>query len=179
MLTLTNNGGSRIDFLNTNSGEDWRFANEHTSDSVIITKIGTGNIELRIENNGDVAIAGSLSQGSSRAIKTAIQRLDGLTLLENLTRLDFSEWSYKDRPKSRHIGPMAEDFHDAFGLGTSDKHIAPGDMAGIAMAASKELALRNQELKARVQKLEEDLQRMETLEGELAEMRQILSTLRK
>jgi len=35
----------------------------------------------------------------------------------------------------RHAGPMAEDFHQAFGLGEDDKHIAPGDQAGVALLA--------------------------------------------
>jgi len=44
------------------------------------------------------------------------------------------EWSYKDQ-ESRHIGPMAEDFHSSFGLGDSDRTLAPRDVAGVALLA--------------------------------------------
>ncbi|MFP5354751.1 MAG: tail fiber domain-containing protein, partial [Gemmatimonadota bacterium] len=33
------------------------------------------------------------------------------------------EWAYKDAPEARHVGPMAQDFHAAFGLGVSDTTI--------------------------------------------------------
>lgn len=167
MLTLTNNGGARIDFINTNSGADWRFATEHLNDNIIMTKIGSGGVEFRLSNTGDLEISGSLTQGSSRAIKTAIQSVDGLSLIDKLLQLDFAEWSYTKTPGSRHFGPMAEDFFELFEFGQSDKHIAPGDMAGIAMAASKELALQNSALKERVAELEVKLERLNNLDAEL------------
>ena len=37
---------------------------------------------------------------------------------------------------ARHLSPMAQDFHAAFGLnGTDDKHIATVDEGGVALAA--------------------------------------------
>ena len=35
----------------------------------------------------------------------------------------------------RHIGPMAQDFHAAFGVGEDDKHIATIDADGVLFAA--------------------------------------------
>lgn len=167
MMTLKNSGGARIDFVNTSSGTTWRFATEHLSDDFIVTKTGTGTVEMRITNSGDMTIAGTLTQGSSRTIKTAIQSIDGMALVEKLLSLDFSEWSYKKAPHSRHFGPMAEDFYEVFKFGSNDKHIAPGDMAGIAMAASKELALQNRELRNKVAELEARLERLDGIDGEL------------
>ena len=38
-------------------------------------------------------------------------------------------------PSVRHVGPMAQDFHAAFGLGGDDKHINTVDADGVALAA--------------------------------------------
>jgi hypothetical protein len=44
------------------------------------------------------------------------------------------------RPSSRaHLGPTAQAFHEAFGLGADDKHLAPKDLAGVALVGVKEL----------------------------------------
>ena len=82
-------------------------------------------------------------------------------MLSRVTALPVSLWSYKTDAGVRHIGPMAEDFHHAFGLGEDDKHIAPGDQAGVALLAvqginqvvqekDKEIA----DLKSRIEALE-------------------------
>ena len=55
-------------------------------------------------------------------------------LLESLKELPIYEWQYKGKDR-RHIGPMAQDFHAAFGLGDDDKTIATIDADGIALAA--------------------------------------------
>jgi len=36
-----------------------------------------------------------------------------------------------------HLGPVAQDFHAAFGLGADDKHIATVDADGVALAPSR------------------------------------------
>ena len=47
-----------------------------------------------------------------------------------------STWNYKTQDASvRHMGPMAQDFHEAFGLGEDDKHITTVDADGVALAA--------------------------------------------
>jgi hypothetical protein len=49
--------------------------------------------------------------------------------------LPISEWNFKEDADTRHLGPMAQYFHAAFGLGTDDKHIATVDANGVALAA--------------------------------------------
>ena len=50
--------------------------------------------------------------------------------------MPISSWRYEDEPNAiRHIGPMSQDFHSAFGLGHDDKTIAMVDADGIALAA--------------------------------------------
>ena len=49
--------------------------------------------------------------------------------------MPITSWAYKTDCNTRHIGPMAQDFHKAFGLGGSDKSIATVDADGVALAA--------------------------------------------
>ena len=61
-------------------------------------------------------------------------------------------WSYKARPGNKHIGPMAQDFHAAFGLnGSDDTHIATVDESGVALAAIQGL---NEKVESGKQKTE-------------------------
>ena len=90
-------------------------------------------------------------------------------MLSALASLPVSEWSYTSDPDgARHVGPMAQDFNAAFGLGADDKHIATVDADGVALAAIQGLNQKLQqqetelaELKQKNQSLE---QRLETLE---------------
>lgn len=57
-----------------------------------------------------------------------------------LAPLPVHHWSYKDDPGgSRHIGPMAQDFAAAFGVGDNDKYIHVADAIGVALASIREL----------------------------------------
>ena len=45
-------------------------------------------------------------------------------------------WNLKSQPDEiRHIGPMAQDFAVAFGVGEDDRHINCSDADGVALAA--------------------------------------------
>ena len=93
-----------------------------------------------VSASGDLTIAGTLSQGSSRDIKY-VQALHTDDILNRLRTLQISQWQYhSDAKQSSHIGPMAEDFYQLFGLGADDKHIAASDVAGVAMASIQALA---------------------------------------
>lgn len=64
-----------------------------------------------------------------------------------VAQLPIQTWAYKSDPHTKHLGPVAQDFHAAFGLGTDDKHIATVDADGVAVAAIQGLN----------QKLEEEI----------------------
>jgi hypothetical protein len=80
-----------------------------------------------------------------------------------------SEWSYKVDAATRHIGPVAQDFSAAFNIGTDDKHIAPIDEGGVALAAIQGLN----------EKLQETQQALKTKNGEILELQQRLEALEK
>jgi hypothetical protein len=85
--------------------------------------------------------SGSWSTLSDRSAKTAVADIDGGRILAKLAALPVSEWSYIAQGSGvRHLGPMAQDFHAAFGLGEDDRHISTVDEEGVALAAIKALA---------------------------------------
>jgi hypothetical protein len=45
------------------------------------------------------------------------------------------------------MSPAAEDFYQAFGCGEDDQHLAPSDMAAVALAAVQALHIENEALK--------------------------------
>ncbi len=161
LFRLRNNGAPKFRFENSSVADQrWEFglAGTGSNERFVAFKVGSSATQMQIFHNGNMAISGTLSQGSSRTIKEQITNLAPTTVLEQLNNLSVHEWSYQNAPASRHIGPMAEDFYAIFGLGNSDKHIAPGDMAGVAIAASKALQAQNQDLENRISQLERQLQ---------------------
>ncbi len=129
---------------------------------------GAVDDSLVVSQSGNLTIAGTLSQGSSRHIKRA-SPVDESDILQKLQSLEVSRWRYvNDSAQSEHLGPMAEDFHRLFGLGVDDKHIAASDVAGVAITSiqalvsqlnrqAEEMARVNREneaLKVRVQRIE-------------------------
>lgn len=129
-----NSGNIRMHYR---PGRTWR--TEYRNGEIQWNLLGGGaraGLEMRLRTNGDLRIKGTLSQGSSRTLKQGIQAVEPRDVLERLLWLPVAEWSYKnDRAASRHIGPMAESFHAAFGLGEDNQHLAPADTAGVALAA--------------------------------------------
>jgi hypothetical protein len=90
-------------------------------------------------------------------------------MLERVAAMPITEWSYNDvNPSARHIGPMAQDFHQAFGTGDTDTCIPTVDANGVALAAI-------QALYRRVSRLEEESQSLHrenaTLRSELGRLR--------
>ena len=92
--------------------------------------------------------SGSWSSLSDRDAKANISAVDSQGLLARLAALPIATWNYKAQPDSvRHVGPMAQDFHAAFGLGEDDKHISTVDAEGVALAAIQALYQTVTELK--------------------------------
>jgi hypothetical protein len=85
---------------------------------------------------------GTWNSVSSRTMKTDIDPVDPGTVLQEVEDLDVATWEYDSDSEATHMGPMAEDFHDAFGLGPDDKHISNVDADGVALAAIQGLAER-------------------------------------
>ena len=94
-----------------------------------------------------LAISGTLSAQtflttSDRETKQQFTPIDPQSVLAKVAQLPVSEWSFKSDPGVRHLGPMAQDFHAAFGLGPDNRHIATVDADGVALAAIQALYAR-------------------------------------
>jgi hypothetical protein len=106
---------------------------------------------------------GSWGSVSDANMKEHFRDLDGDELLAKIARMSIREWNYKTQvPEIRHVGPTAQDFHAAFGLGEDPLRIGTIDADGIALRAIQALEARmraladeNAALKARLDQLEQ------------------------
>jgi hypothetical protein len=87
--------------------------------------------------------SGTWASASDRNMKTNIALVDDAAVLDKVARLPISRWSYISEHGVRHVGPMAQDFYAAFGVGEDDKHITSIDEDGVALAAIKALHAEN------------------------------------
>jgi hypothetical protein len=86
--------------------------------------------------------SGTWASASDRNLKTDVARIDDAAVLDKVATLPIERWSYKSERGVRHLGPMAQDFYAAFGVGEDDKHITSIDEDGVALAAIKALHAR-------------------------------------
>jgi trimeric autotransporter adhesin len=99
--------------------------------------------------------SGAWSTLSDRAVKADILAVDPRTILARLAAVPITTWRYRTQDASvRHIGPMAQDFYAAFGVGEDARHISTVDADGVALAAIQALTQENAALHARVAALE-------------------------
>ncbi|MBV8490434.1 MAG: tail fiber domain-containing protein [Candidatus Eremiobacteraeota bacterium] len=112
---------------------------------------------------------GTWSSLSDRNLKNNVTVLDDESILNRVAMMPITEWSYISEPGVRHVGPMAQDFYAAFGVGEDNRHVTSIDEDGVALAAIK--ALHHQRVR--------DEQRIATLEKQLAETNARLAQLAK
>lgn len=99
---------------------------------------------------------------SDRAAKENIQDIDAREVLERVLGMPIATWNYISQEDGvRHMGPMAQDFWAAFGLGVGDKSIDALDPSGVALAAIQGLAAEVQDRDAQISELNERLAKLE------------------
>ena len=105
---------------------------------------------------------GAWSSLSDRNAKENFQPVDCHQILERVAALPITTWNYKTQPATiRHIGPIAQDFAAAFGVGEDDRCVSTVDAEGVALAAIKGLYEELQAEKARNEALEKRLAELE------------------
>jgi hypothetical protein len=130
-------------------------------------------------NNGVTLAAGggSWQNLSDRNAKENFEKVDGRAILERLAALPMMTWNYKSQDASiRHIGPTAQDFHAAFGIGEDQTRITTTDADGVALAAIQGLHLMLKEREAEIASLRQEkdaqlqalMERLNLLEAKLA-----------
>jgi hypothetical protein len=106
--------------------------------------------------------------------KTDIAPVNAREVLKKVAALPVTSWHYKHNLDRRYIGPMAQDFHAAFGLGVDDKTISTLDTDGVTLAAIQGLV---EELKERDAEIAGLKARNSQIEGQLREINQRLDRL--
>jgi hypothetical protein len=114
---------------------------------------------------------GSWNTLSDRSRKRDFGTVEGEDVLARIRAVPVSSWRYVGEEGGvRHIGPMAQDWHAAFGLSADQTTINMSDLDGVNLAAAQALERRTAELRtqladrdARIQSLEARVARLETL----------------
>nr|WP_320126365.1 tail fiber domain-containing protein [uncultured Shewanella sp.] len=101
---------------------------------------------MSIDSAGNMNVKGAVTANnvlltSDINKKENFQSINGIEILSAISKLAISKWNYKSQNASeQHIGPMAQDFYQLFGLGgNDDKHISAIDSAGVSLAAIQAL----------------------------------------
>lgn len=102
---------------------------------------------------------------SDRNVKRNLRLIDAQDMLAKVSNLPVYHWQPSSGPNIdlKHIGPMAQDFYAAFGLGDSDKSIGILDAAGVALAAIQALKTENDALRAENEAVKARLDRIEQI----------------
>jgi hypothetical protein len=118
----------------------------------------------RLRTSADLSTGCNLPAGSgvwectsSRALKTGFAPVDGEGLLARVRALPVLRWSYTSEGTAvQHLGPFAEDFRAAFGLGTDSTSIGLLDAAGVGLAGVQALEARTRALQTENAALREE-----------------------
>jgi hypothetical protein len=111
----------------------------------------TGGFYFYTSSSGGAELksgSGAWANLSDRNAKTAIVPLDDAAVLAKVATLPISSWQYKTERGVTHVGPMAQDFYAAFGVGEDDRHITSIDEDGVALAAIEALHRENSLLRS-------------------------------
>jgi uncharacterized small protein (DUF1192 family) len=100
---------------------------------------------------------GPWSCTSDRNAKMNFAAVDGREVLSKVAGLSILTWSFKDNAAIRHMGPTAQDFYAAFGLGQDDKTISTIDLDGVALASIQGLYGLVQEKDAEIAAMEAEI----------------------
>ncbi len=114
-------------------------------------------------NGAHVTASGIWTNGSSREWKTNFEPLDSRDILSRLMKMPVTRWQFDEDSDEHHIGPTAEDFYEAFGLGHSKQYIATTDADGVALAAIQGLHQKLEEKETEIEEMQEKLKRLEAL----------------
>lgn len=129
---------------------------------------GCGGIKMYTTQNltSGVEVAaggGSWSSISDRAKKENFADIDPVMVLQKVAAMPIQTWNYKTQDRTiRHIGPTAQDFRAAFGLGENDTTINTIDADGAALAAIKGLHVLLQQQGETIEQLKKEIERLKS-----------------
>jgi hypothetical protein len=173
LLELKNLGVTAFILDDTSDASRWSISN--SGSSFVVNNQGVAGVEMTLSNAGNLIISGTLTQNSDRDTKTDILTVDSGVILAKVNSLPIATWR-KQGEEATHIGPMAQDFAAAFGLGEDERRIAPLDVASVSLAAVQALHQEASERDAEIAKLKEQ---NSALEKRLADLEALVNKARQ
>lgn len=173
---LFGNPGASLDasvrYNNSGSDRELSFRTLNSQRMVILTN-GSVGIGISIPTNtlhvnGGVSATAFVTT-SDRNAKENLMPVSPQEVLSKVIALPITTWNFKTMNDGRHMGPMAQDFFAAFGLGGGDTTITSVDPDGVALAAIQGLN----------QKLEEQRIYSKTRDAEIESLKQIVAELKR
>lgn len=126
---------------------------------------GAGTTYDFLGAGGEYADSSGWNDSSDRNLKENFVPVDEKIILNKISQLPITKWNYKrDTKKTRHIGPMGQDFYALFNVGSDDKHTSSIDRSGVALAG----------IKALNEKLEKQTEEIKSLKAEIASLKQLI-----
>ncbi|MBK8002241.1 MAG: tail fiber domain-containing protein [Verrucomicrobia bacterium] len=166
LLTQTANDYARFQ-MGVGNNAKWMFA--VTTNAAPSLEFYLAASKLAELTPAGAMFAQSFNPTSDRNAKENFDPVSPQEVLEKVAGLTISRWNFIGDSATPHVGPMAQDFHAAFGLGTDDKHIATVDADGVALAAIQGLN----------QKVEREASLRRKLETENAELKRELAQIKE
>jgi hypothetical protein len=122
---------------------------------------GVGGIRLRTNQSASTgcnlaAGSGTWACTSDRHAKENFAEIDPEYVLTQVAQMPITTWEFIGTD-TRHIGPVAQDFYAAFGLGEGDTTISSVDIDGVSLAAIQGLYTRVTTLQAENDALQQQL----------------------
>lgn len=112
---------------------------------------------LQMASGAYVSAGGTWTSVSDKNRKENFETVDPREILDKVASLPITKWNYTAEPGVRHIGPTAQDFHAAFGVGPGETAIAQIDPDGVALAAIQALAKENAEFRRQNEEMKKEL----------------------
>lgn len=135
-----------------------------------VSNWGQSNAVISTSTGAYLSTSGVWTNVSDVHRKHNFEAVSGEDILARLRRIPIQRWSYRtDNDSVRHVGPTAQDFRAAFGLGNDERTIGTIDADGVALAGVQAL-----EARTRNQWVE-----LENLKAENAELRKRLDGMEK
>lgn len=136
-----------------------------------VSNWGQSNAVISTSTGAYLSTSGVWTNTSDVNRKHLFESVAGEDVLIRLRSLPITSWSYRtDDDGIRHLGPTAQDFRAAFGLGADEVTIGTVDADGVALAAAQALDARTLEQQRRIEALQAEnadlrarLERLEAL----------------
>jgi hypothetical protein len=119
-----------------------------------VSNWGQSNAVISTSTGAFLSTGGVWTNASDVNRKHLFENISGEDILLKLRHLPITRWSYRsENDNIKHIGPMAQDFYAAFGLGNDEKSIGTVDADGVALASIKALESRTSKMLTELEKL--------------------------